>query len=371
MKTVRDFDFSDKKVIVRLDLNVPLDNGKILDDYRITTVIPTLKHILGKCKKMIILSHAGRPKGERVESLSLKPVAQRLSELLGQEVAFGDLEDVPESRIVLLENLRFYPEEKKNDEKFAKKLASLADIYVNDAFAVSHRKHASVVGIPKHIHGCIGFQLEKELKNLRIENAEKPVVAIMGGAKLETKVPVIENLLEKVDYILIGGAMMFTFYKAKGWEIGESLLDNEQLRKAKKLMQNKKIILPTDVIIAKSKDALDFEEVQADDMPEGMIGLDIGPDTLSNYMQILDNAKTIIWNGPLGYYENEIFAKATDELAGFLADLAAKTILGGGDTAAVANKLGLADKFTHVSTGGGAALQLLAGEKLPGLEALD
>jgi len=373
MKTLQDFDFIDKRIILRADLDVPLDNGKIVDDFRLRTALATIKVILKQCRQLIIIGHAGRPNGPD-SKLSLKSVAERFQALLGDEITFLDdcvQESLPDSNIILLENLRFHKEEEENNEEFAKKLASYADIYVNEAFAVSHREHASIVGIPKHLPGCIGYQFEKELKFLKIENPERPFVAIIGGAKLETKLPCIAHLLGKVDNILLGGAMIFTFYKAKGYDVGKSLIDERRVADAKTLLNDPKLILPKDVMIADNPESKEARVVQADKIPSDKIGLDIGPASIEEFKQILNRARVIVWNGPLGYYENEVFAKATKDIAEALANLQpACTIIGGGDTAAVVDKLGIADKFTHVSTGGGSSLRLLGGKSLPGLDAL-
>ncbi len=378
IRKLSDMDFKDKRVIVRIDMDVPLDEGKIVDDTRLRASVDTINFIIKRgAKQIFLLGHLGRPKGVPVPELSSKPIAEWFKT---QEFDVTHVDscidiDVPESKVVVLENVRFYPEEKKNDEEFAKKLASLADVYVNNAFATCHREHASMVGIPKYIPGCIGLTVQKELDNLTIENPEKPYVAIVGGAKLETKLPVIQNLLPKVDYLLVGGGMIFTFYKAKGWEIGASLLDETSLQMANMIGDNDKLVLPTDVVVADGPDdGTNAKTVIAQGIPIGKKGLDIGPESVEKFKEIMDAAKTIVWNGPLGYVEAEPFDKATVEIADHMASLTEKgvrTIIGGGDSVKIINKLGLAGKFTHVSTGGGASLVLLQGDKLVALEALE
>lgn len=377
MKTVRDFDFKDKRVIIRTDFNVSIDEkGMITEDSKIRETIPTLNYILKTCKQLIIITHLGRPDGKVDETLRLNNVATRLEKLLHKPVA--KLEDcidisIPDKKIILLENLRFHKEEEENNEEFAKKLASYADIYVNDAFGTMHRAHASTAGITKFLPGCIGLLVEKELKYLDLKDPEKPFVAILGGAKISTKFELVQMLLQKVDYLLLGGAMVFTFYKAKGYEVGYSIYEKENdiLLKAKFLMNNEKLILPTDIVIASSRsDKADIKTVSADQIPSNYFGLDIGHESVEEFKNILKNAKTVIWNGPLGYFEMKPFDKATNEIAKYLSHLKATTILGGGDTEAAINKIGLKGKFTHVSTGGGASLEYLSGKELPAIKAL-
>ncbi len=373
VKTVRDFDFNGKKVLVRTDLDVPMEDGKIRDEFRIKKSLPTLNNIMKQSEQVIIMGHLGRPGGEVNQDLSLKPIADKFSEILDENVAFVDdctKKDLPDDKVVVLENVRFYKGERENNPRFAKKLASHGEIFVNEAFAVSHREHASTAGVAKLLPGCIGLQFEKELKYLNLEEQDDPKVALMGGAKLSTKIPVIKKLLKKVDRILLGGAMMFTFYKAQGWEIGNSLIEEEYVMDARTLMNNERIKLPGDVVVADGRESEEGEVVSADSIPEDKIGLDIGPKSLQTFKDYLSKANTVIWNGPMGYNENKEFAKATNAIAGYIANLDATTIIGGGDTASVINQLGLENEYTHVSTGGGAALNVLEGDKLPALEAL-
>ncbi len=383
LNTLEDLDFRDKKVFLRVDYNVPLGkNGEVLDDYRIKQSIPTIRKLFAKGAKQVILaSHLGRPKNKE-DVFRMDRVAEKLPRLTGRSVEKVDdcidLEDLmpspSEAGIVVLENLRFYVEEELNDEGFAKKLAGLADVYVNDAFAVCHRKHASVHAITRFLPGCIGLLVEKELKVFGevLESPEKPFVAVLGGAKLETKIPLIRVLLDKVDKLLLGGAMIFTFYKAKGFGIGKSLVDKNFLEMAKLMNHNEKIVLPSDVVIADDKDNPSHVlNVTVDKIPSYMYGLDVGKESVEKFKMELQGAKMVVWNGPLGYYENEKFAEATNELLRFLGDRAGiKTIIGGGDSVAIVEKLGLRDDFFHVSTGGGASMALLEGRGLPGVEAL-
>jgi 3-phosphoglycerate kinase len=371
MRTVRDFDFSGKTVLLRADLDEPLEDGTVDDDFRLRKAVPTIRHILGKAEQLIIIGHQDRPGGDHDPEHSLRPIANRLAALLERDISFVSNFSIPDDEIVMLENLRFHPGERANDEQFAQRLADLADIYVNEAFAVSHRNHASIVGIPQLIPGCIGLQFEKELRHLSIDNAEHPTVALLGGAKLETKLPALKTMLSKVDTVLVGGAMIFTFYQANGWETGTSLVDEDYILDAKALLGNGKLILPSDVLVADSRDDDSGDVVAADAIPDDKIGLDIGPETIATFKDHLKKAKTIIWNGPLGYEESPVFAEGTNKIARFLASCTAKTIIGGGDTLTVLDDLGITDAFDHVSTGGGAALMLLEGEQLPALTALE
>ena len=378
MLNITDVDFSDRIVLLRADYNVPLKNGKIQDSMRIEASLETIRYILNNgAKQLIIMSHLGRPEGKVVQDLRLNPVAEKLSELLGAEVKkLDDCIDVkiPEDRIVLLENLRFHEEEKENEGMFARKLAAPVDVFVNDAFSVCHREHASVVGIPRLLPSCAGFQLIRETINLDLDNIGKPAVAVMGGVKVSTKIKLIENLLKKVDIILIGGAMMFTFLKAMGFEVGKSRYEEDNVKIAKKLLEKsgKKIVLPIDAVVS--------DKIEEDSVPRNVsvenirkqdIGVDIGEATVNYYKQILEGAKTIVWNGPLGVMEVEQFSKGTREIASCIASLKAVSIIGGGDTSDVLDNLEISDKFTFVSTAGGAALQFLEGTPLPGLVALD
>ncbi len=380
--TLKDFNFKNKKVLLRTDYNVPLDNdGNILNDYRIKQSLPTIKKILREgAKQIIIATHIGRPKNKEKE-LTTNKVAKHIYKLIGRKTIklddSADFEEFPQPKdatIVILENLRFREEEKQNDEEYAKKLASLADIYINDAFGVSHREHASVHAITKHILGGIGLLIERELNIFEeiLEKPQTPMTAILGGSKLETKQPIILNLLEKVDNILLGGAMIFTFYKAKGYSIGKSLYDKQYLTNAKMLSNNEKIKIPEDVVVADDKDKpSSIITTNPKNIPSYMIGLDIGKKTIKKYKEILSESKTVIWNGPLGYYENPAFMEATKQILLYLSkreDI--KTIIGGGDTATIAEQLKLDKKFYHVSTGGGASLKLIEGKTLTAIQAL-
>lgn len=378
LKTIYDIDLKDKRILLNVDFNVPMDeNGEIKDDLRIKAALPTIQYALKSgCRQVVIMSHLGRPEGKAVPKLRLDKVAARLMFLLGKEVAklddCIDVEIPQDKKVVVLENIRFHKDEETNDPEFAKKLAMHGDIYVNDAFANAHREHASVVGVPKLLPSYMGALMMKELKALSLEKAEYPLVAILGGAKLETKIPILNNLLQKVDKALVGGAMIFTFYKAKGLEIGKSLLDEKSLDIARMINNNEKLVLPSDIVAAKDKTAdAETAVVDADAIPADMIGLDLGPKTVEMFKSILKDAKTVVWNGPLGYIEVEKFAKATREIMEFLAGLDAKVIIGGGDTADVIDDMKMHERFYHVSTGGGASMTLLEGKKLPAIKALE
>ena len=389
-KTVRDIDLKDKKVIVRCDFNVPLDeNGKITDNRRIVGALDTIKYLLEQNAKIILMSHLGRPKGEVKPEFSLKPVAEELSRLLGKDVKLASdiigesaktlTSKMKSGDIVLLENIRFDAREEKNDLEFAKQLASMAEIYVNDAFGTAHRAHSSTAGIAQYLPAVSGFLMEKELNFLgtALENPKRPFVAILGGAKVSDKIAVIDNLLNKVNSLIIGGAMANTFIKAMGYNVGNSLcetdkidLANELIEKAK--LKSIKLILPIDAKIGKefNKDT-ESKIVDINNVPEGWSIFDIGPKTIELYKKELENAKTIVWNGPVGLFEFDQFAIGTNSVAEILASLDnATTIIGGGDSAAAVEKSGLADKMTHISTGGGASLEFLEGKKLPGVECL-
>lgn len=380
--TLDDFEFTGKRALVRVDFNVPLNNGKVTDDTRIRAALPTITTLLKEgAKSVILMSHLGRPKGEVKPELSLAPVAQRLQELLGKEVIFvGDcLGKIPDrARIMLLENLRFYKEEKANDAEFTKRLASHADVYVNDAFGTAHRAHASVVGVTEHLPSCAGLLMEKELNALQEvkDSPKQPLILLLGGAKLKTKLPVIEHYLEIADKIIISGAMAFTFFAAKGMETGKSLVDIEFIDKAKALLDNplfsEKAVFPADFVVASevSGDA-ERKVVTADEIPAGWAGLDNGPVSISRFSKLIDGAATVIWNGPLGLCEIQPFDEGTKSIASALAGINAKVVVGGGDTVAVLNDLGLADKYAHLSTGGGAFLDFLAGKELPAVSALE
>jgi phosphoglycerate kinase len=400
-KTVANLSASDltgKRVLVRADFNVPIDKGIISDDTRIRAALPTIQDLTSKGAKVILSSHFGRPEGvdkkSRVtEKLRLTPVAKRLSELLGKEVkktddCIGDevaatVAAMQNGDVLLLENVRFYPEEEKNDPAFAQKLASIADVYVNDAFGTAHRAHASTEGVTHHLSPSVaGLLIEKELQYLQsaIEQPQRPLAAIIGGSKVSSKIGVIEKLLEKCDKLLLGGGMVFTFYKARGLNVGKSLVEEDKLELAKSLEAKAKergvaLLLPTDVIIA-DKFAADAnsQTVSVENIPDGWMGLDIGPDSVKTFQDALADCKTVIWNGPMGVFEFPQFAKGTEAIAHVLAGLTktgATTIIGGGDSVAAVEQLNLGAEMSHISTGGGASLELLEGKVLPGIAALD
>ncbi len=390
---IDDVELKDKKILVRVDFNVPLDEKKeVADDKRIVESLPTIKKILQDGGKAILMSHLGRPKGKKVPEMSLAPVAKRLEKLLGKPVKFvsdcigPDVEravaQLKSGECLLLENLRFYPEEEKNDPEFAKKLASLGEIYVNDAFGTAHRAHASTEGVTKYFKQCAaGYLMQKELKYLgmALANPQRPFVAILGGAKISGKIDVISNLMDKVDTFLIGGGMAFTFYKALGKEIGKSLLEPDKIDLAKDILKKvdeKKVNfkLPEDFVVAPEvKEGAPSKIVDKDSIPQEWSGVDIGPKTLEQFAKELDNAKTVVWNGPMGVFEVKKFAEGTVKIAEKLAEISdrgATTIVGGGDSAAAVAKAGLDKKLSHISTGGGASLEFLEGKILPGVAAL-
>ena len=388
-KTVRDIDLKNKKVLVRCDFNVPMDeNRNITDNRRIVAALPTIKYLLEQNCKIVLCSHLGRPKGEFKEEFSLKPVAKELSRLLGKDVIMANdvigpdaknkAENLKNGEIMLLENVRFHREETDNDPNFSKELASFGEIFVNDAFGTAHRAHASTEGVTKYLPAVSGFLIEKELKFLgeALNNPERPFIAILGGAKVSDKIGVIDSLLEKVDTLMIGGGMAYTFFKAQGYEVGNSLCEPDKCDLALKLMEkakekNVKFMLPIDTKIGKEfKPDTESKTVGWKEIPEGWEGFDIGEKTIEMFKEELKNAKTVIWNGPLGLFEFDQFAIGTNEIAKDLATLNATTIIGGGDSAAAVEKAGLGDKMTHISTGGGASLEFLEGKKLPGIEAL-
>lgn len=389
-KTVRDIDVKGKKVIVRCDFNVPLKEGAITDDTRITAALPTIKYLLEEGAAVILMSHLGRPKGEANMEYTLAPVAKRLSELLETEVEFAQSpavvdEDVKAKaaalecgKVMLLENVRFRKEETKNGAEFAKELASLAEIFVNDAFGTAHRAHSSTAGVADYLPAVSGFLIEKEIQFLggAVENPKRPFVAIMGGAKVGDKISVIENLLKKVDTLIIGGGMAYTFYKSMGLEIGTSILDEESIDLAAQLLKQAeekgvKMIIPVDVVCAKEfKNETETLVCKREDMPADMMGMDIGPETIALYKEEIAKAATVVWNGPMGVFEMENFATGTLEVAKALAESDAITVIGGGDSAAAVEQFGLGDKMTHISTGGGASLEFLEGKELPGVAVL-
>jgi phosphoglycerate kinase len=386
-KTVRDIDVKGKRVLVRVDFNVPLSGGQITDDRRIVAALPTIRYLIEQGARSILVSHLGRPKGFD-DQLRLDPVAARLADLLGVPVVklgdcIGDevrcaVDRMTDGSLVLLENIRFYPEETANDPEFAKQLASLAEVFVNDAFGTAHRPHASTEGVAHYLPAVAGFLMEKELEYLgrALRDPEKPFVAVLGGAKVSDKIPVIENLLPKADSLLIGGGMAFTFLAAKGLGVGKSLLESDLIGLSAYLIEKAKdkgvrLMLPTDVLVA-SEVAADasWEVVPIDSIPPERIGVDIGPETSESFAREIRAAKTVVWNGPMGVFEIDAFARGTKAVAAACAECAGTTIIGGGDSAAAVEKFGFSDKVSHVSTGGGASLEFLEGKELPGVAAL-
>lgn len=388
-KTLNDIDVQGKRVFVRVDFNVPMENGKVADDTRIRAAIPTIEQLTSKGAKVILASHLGRPKGEVKDDMRLTAVGERLSELINKPVKKLDesIGSIVESTvnqmnngdIVLLENVRFHKGEEKNDEELAKNFASFADIYVNDAFGTAHRAHASTEGIAKFVPAVSGLLMEKELEVLgkALSNPERPFTAIIGGAKVKDKIGVIDNLLDKVDNLIIGGGLSFTFVKAQGYEIGKSLLEEDKIDLARSFIEKAKekgvnLYMPIDAVVAKefSPDA-EAQIVDIDSIPEDTMGLDIGPKTAEKYAEVIKNSKLIIWNGPMGVFEMEKFAEGTKKVAEAMAETKGYTIIGGGDSAAAVEKFNVADKMDHVSTGGGASLELMEGKHLPGIVALN
>ena len=390
-KTVRDIDVKGKKVIVRCDFNVPLKEGVITDDTRITAALPTIKYMLEEGAAVILMSHLGRPEGEANMKYTLAPVAARLSELLEMEVEFAQSpvavdEEVKAKaakleggKVMLLENVRFRKEETKNGAEFAKELASLAEVFVNDAFGTAHRAHSSTAGVADYLPAVSGFLIEKEIQFLggAVENPKRPFVAIMGGAKVGDKISVIENLLKKVDTLIIGGGMAYTFYKSMGLEIGTSILDADSIDLAAQLLKQAeergvKMIIPVDVVCAKEfKNETETLVCKREEMPADMMGMDIGPETVALYKEEIAKAATVVWNGPMGVFEMENFATGTLEVAKALAASDAITVIGGGDSAAAVEQFGLGEAMTHISTGGGASLEFLEGKELPGVAVLE
>tara|TARA_B100000700_G_C15036024_1_gene852867 strand:- start:418 stop:1623 length:1206 start_codon:yes stop_codon:yes gene_type:complete len=387
-------DLAGKLVLVRVDFNVPLDNdGNITDDTRIRAALPTIQHLLDRGSKLILAAHFGRPKGEVKESMRLTPVAERLSQLISKKVVKTDscigpdakskVSSMAEGDVVLLENLRFFAQEEKNDLEFSQELASLADIYVNDAFGAAHRAHASTEGVAKILSPSVaGYLMEKELKYLQgaVDQPKRPLAAIVGGSKVSSKIGVLESLIDKCDKVLIGGGMIFTFYKARGLNVGKSLVEEDKLELAKALEEKAlkkgvELLLPSDVILADEFSADAISQIKSiDSIPDGWMGLDIGPNSIDSFQSALEDCQTIIWNGPMGVFEFEKFAKGTNAIAATLANLSTKgccTIIGGGDSVAAVEKAGLANRMSHISTGGGASLELLEGKILPGVDALD
>ncbi len=395
-KSVDDINVKGKKVLVRCDFNVPLKEGKITDENRLVAALPTIKKLIADGGRVILCSHLGKPKGEPKPELSLAPVAARLSELLGQEVKFAAddnvvgenakaaVEAMKDGEVILLQNTRYRVEETKNGEAFSKELASLCEVFVNDAFGTAHRAHCSNVGVTEYVDTCaVGYLMQKEIDFLgnAVNNPERPFVAILGGAKVADKLNVISNLLEKCDTLIIGGGMAYTFLKAKGYEVGTSLVDDTKIDYCKEMMDKaeklgKKLLLPVDTTIAAAFPSpidaeIEVSVVKSDAIPADMMGLDIGTETAALYADAVKSAKTVVWNGPMGVFENPILAKGTIAVAKSLADTDATTIIGGGDSAAAVNQLGFGDKMSHISTGGGASLEFLEGKDLPGVVAAD
>jgi phosphoglycerate kinase len=392
-KTINDAEIKNKKVLMRCDFNVPLDeNGTITDDRRITASLPSIKKVLDEGGALILCSHLGRPKGERKSEMSLKPVAEKLSELLDVRVNLAEdcigeqaaemKKNLQPGEVLLLENLRYHKGETDNDPEFARELSENCELYVNDAFGTAHRAHASTEGVTKYIDECVaGYLIEKEIEYLdgAVNNPKRPLIAILGGAKISGKIDVIKNLFDKVDALIIGGGMVYTFYKAKGWEIGSSLLEEDKIELAKELLseaeeKNVALFLPVDNVIA---DAFENDAkkstVAAGQIPENWMGLDIGPETIEKFSGEVAKAKTIVWNGPMGVFEMSNFSIGTRKVAEAIAECTANgavSIIGGGDSAAAISKFGLEEKFSHISTGGGASLEFLEGKKLPGIESL-
>lgn len=388
-KSLKDIALRGKRVLMRADFNVPLDETRVItDDNRIVQALPSIEYILENKGKLILMSHLGRPKGEVKPEFSLAPVAQRLSCLLKKDVkrladcvgekVVKEVSGMKEGDIVLLENLRFHKEETKNDPDFSKSLASLGEIFVEDAFGTCHRAHASTVGVTNYLPSVAGFLVKKEIEYFErvTKNPDRPFCLILGGAKVADKIPVIENMLDKIDFLLIGGAMAYTFLKAKGIQIGFSRCEDDMmdtvnmiLKKAKE--KNVTISLPLDHIVAREVEENAELKIVPENIPDGWIGLDIGPETIENYKKVLKKSKTIVWNGPVGLFEMEQFSQGTRKLVKFIAELNAVTVIGGGDTAAAINQMNMADKMSHISTGGGASLEYLEGKELPGIAALN
>ncbi len=390
-KTIRDYDFNGKTALVRVDFNVPVKDGVVTGDDRIVKALPTINYLLDNGAKVVLMSHLGRPKGKYNKDMSLEVVAKKTSELLGKDVKFipskevvdddviKEVKSLKEGEVALLENLRFNPGEEKNDDDFAKKLSSLGDIFVNDAFGTAHRAHASNVGVAKFLPSAAGLLIEKEIKYFdeALENPKRPFVAILGGSKVSDKIGVIENLLDKVDSLVIVGAMANTFLKSKGLEVGKSLVEDDKLDLARSIMvsaidKSVELILPEDVVVAKKiVEGADSRTVELDDVDEDEMILDIGPQTVEKIKDVLKGANTVILNGPCGVFEIEEFSCGTMELAKALAEIDATVIVGGGDSVSAVEKAGVAEKLTHISTGGGASLEMLEGKILPGIDAIE
>jgi 3-phosphoglycerate kinase len=382
---VRDLDVGGKRVLVRVDFNVPIKDGEVTDDTRIQRALPTIRYLLEEGACPVLISHLGRPKGEPDLKYAMDPVATRLHELLGEPVEKLDaavgpevveaLDDWDGRGVVLLENSRFYPGETSNDPGFADQLAALADIYVDDAFGAAHRAHATTVGVPERMPAAAGLLMKEEIDYLDkvLEDPERPFVAILGGAKVSDKLGVIESLLGTADSLLIGGAMGFTFFQALGYEVGDSLVEEDHLEEAKRLMEEAgdRLVLPVDVVVADAMaEGAESETVAVDGIPSGKMGLDIGPETVALFEGHISGASTIFWNGPMGVFEIDAFAKGTEGVARAVADSGATSVVGGGDSVAAVNKLGLEDRMSHISTGGGASLEYVEGKELPGIAVL-
>jgi len=388
-KSVKDIDVKGKRVLVRCDFNVPMKDGVITNDKRIVAALPTIKYLMDNGARVILCSHLGRPNGEWLPEFSLAPVAVRLSELLGvpvrmsRDVIGDDAKDISatlkDGEVALLENVRYYKAETKNDPEFSKALASLADIYVNDAFGTAHRAHSSTTGVADYLPAVCGFLIQKEIEVMgkALENPARPFVAVLGGAKVSDKIGVINNLLDKVDTLIVGGGMAYTFFKAKGWNVGTSLCEDDKVEEAKAMLEKAaangvRFLLPEDTVIAdKFEEGAAHKVVDSDSIPDGWMGVDIGPKAIAEFSEALKNAGTVVWNGPMGVFEFKPFAEGTYEIAKAIADSGAVSIIGGGDSVSAVTKLGFADKMTHISTGGGASLEFLEGLELPGIAALN
>lgn len=388
-KTIEDVDVKGKKVIVRVDFNVPLDENKnITDDNRIVGALPTIKYLVDKGAKTILVSHLGRPKEGFEDKYSMKPTAVRLSELLGKEVimakdvigedAKAKAAALKDGEVLMLENVRFHKEETKNDPAFSKELANMAEVYVNDAFGTAHRAHSSTAGLADYLPAVCGYLIQKEIEVMgkALSNPERPFVAILGGAKVSDKIAVIENLIDKVDTLIVGGGMAYTFFKAKGYSIGTSICEDDKVELAKSLLDKAaskgvKLLLPVDNVLGlEFKNDTERKVVNSDSIPDGWMGMDIGPKTVEAYASEIKNAKTVVWNGPMGVFEFSNFENGTKEVAKAVAESGSVSIIGGGDSAAAVEQLGFADKITHISTGGGASLEFLEGKVLPGIDVL-
>lgn len=389
-KTIHDLSVTDQRVLCRVDFNVPMEEGQITDDTRIRAALPTIQYLVDQGAKVILASHLGRPKGRIVEELRLDPVAERLSQLIGKPVIKVDevvgpsvkqkVDQLQQGEVLLLENIRFEPGEEKNDPDFAKKLAELADLYVNDAFGAAHRAHASTAGVAAYLPSAAGLLMKRELEILggALSNPKRPFTAIIGGAKVKDKIGVIANLLDQVDYLLIGGGLSFTFLKAQGHEIGESLLEEDKLEMARSFMSLAKekgvrLLLPSDVVVGDqfSPSPSQVKVVGVEEIPTGFLGMDIGPKTRQEFAEVIHASQLVIWNGPMGVFEYDRFSQGTEAIAEAVAKSSAFSIIGGGDSAAALEKVGLTDQVDHVSTGGGASLEFLEGKELPGVAALD